>query len=193
MTTIQEFDYSANLLRVIPWQYENAERLIGWLQNKQDNFDLNSDQFWSDWYTNVFNLDTANEFGISIWSKILDVPLFIGEGEPPGSNWGFGPFRKNYNNGNFSSNDQAQNLTTDQKRRILKVRYIQLISRATIPDINFAMNAGWGDIVSSYCLDNENMSITYFFESTPPPWILYAINTLQILPRPSAVSFSVGQ
>ena len=46
MARIQSFNYSVNLLRVIPWQFETAERLIEWLTNKQDN--LNADQAFLD-------------------------------------------------------------------------------------------------------------------------------------------------
>jgi len=194
MSKIQTFDYSLDLLRVVPWQYEDAVRLLEWLQNKQNYANQDHTEFWEDWYNDVFNIDTCNIFGTNVWAIILDLPLLINQ-EPivPGSNWGFGEFRKNFTNGNFIGSGSSDILTLDQRRRVLKMRYLQLISRGTVAEINYAMQVGWGDIGSSYVLDNGNMSITYIFEFEAEEWMTYAINTLQVLPRPSTVGQIVSE
>lgn len=192
MSQIQEFDYSANLLRVVPWQYNDAERLLKWLQNKQDFFKTNSEEFWQNWQTNVFNIDTINEFGVSVWAIILDIPLLITqEAREANTSWGFGQYRKNFNNGNFNPGATQQNLTIEQKRTLLKMRYQQLISRGTIPEINKIMQDAWGSSGNVYCIDNEDMTISYVFEFEAEPWMIYAIETLDILPRPSAVDYNI--
>lgn len=99
---IQEFDYSVNLLQSILWQYNDAENLVGLLNKKQSWYNTNQEQFWSDWYNNVFNLATANDFGCSVWGYILGLPLSFDSS--PNFNqpiWGFGPFNQNFGNGNF--------------------------------------------------------------------------------------------
>jgi hypothetical protein len=192
MSQIQAFDYSLDLLRVIPWQYNKAVRLLTWLQNKQNYANSDHTDFWNNWYRDVFDVNTVNPFGASVWSIILDIPQ-INQGSPrePNSSWGFGQFRKNYNNGNFNPSSGGQFLTLEQKRIIIKMRYKQLISRGTIPEINAIMNEAWGDVGNSYCLDNYDMTIEYRFDFTPSDWIIYAIQTLELLPRPSAVRDSI--
>ena len=66
MSKIQDFTFSANLLESLLWQYNEAETLQSILQQKQDWYDLNFSQFWDDWYNDVFNLQTANNFGLSV-------------------------------------------------------------------------------------------------------------------------------
>ena len=75
---IQLFDFSVDLLRAILWQYNDATRLQSLLQQKQDWYNEQQTEFWSSWYRDVFNLDTANDFGLAVWSIILEVPLTIG-------------------------------------------------------------------------------------------------------------------
>ncbi|WP_231668322.1 DUF2612 domain-containing protein [Ralstonia solanacearum] len=33
--------------------------------------------FWENWIRDVFDLRTANDFGLSVWSEILGVPLAV--------------------------------------------------------------------------------------------------------------------
>ena len=73
---IERFDFSVNVLRSLLWQYNNAPNIQALLQDKQTFYNQAQEQFWQDWLTNVFNLETANEFGLAVWSIILDLPLF---------------------------------------------------------------------------------------------------------------------
>ena len=188
MSRIQEFDYSIDLLRVIPWQYDKAVRLLEWLQNKQNYANQNHDDFWTNWYDDVFNIETINDFGATVWAVILDIPTLNEESQTePNSSWGFGQFRKNYNNGNFNPETGGAALSIEQKRTIIKMRYLQLISRGTVTEINSILNMAFGYAGSSWCQDNYNMTIEYRFDFTPEPWMIFAIQTLDLMPRPSAV------
>lgn len=136
MTRIQAVDFSVDLLRALLWQYNDAARLEGLLRQKQAWYDENQSAFWSNWLADVFDLRTVTEFGCAVWAIILDVPLSVStpeEGEKP--TWGFGTYRENFTNGNFSST-QASGLTLAQKRIILQLRYFQLVNRGAVPEIN---------------------------------------------------------
>ena len=87
---IKEFNFSVNLLAALLWQYNNAANLQSILQSKQDWYDINQKEFWENWITNVFNLDTADEFGLAVWAIILDLPLFVSSGATPTSVLSFG-------------------------------------------------------------------------------------------------------
>ena len=79
---IQMFDLSVNLLQAILWQYNDAENLQALLVAKQAWYNSNQQAFWQGWIANVFNLDTADEFGLGVWSIILGLPNFINQSSP---------------------------------------------------------------------------------------------------------------
>jgi uncharacterized protein DUF2612 len=186
---IQRFDYSVDILQVILWQYNDAEKLLSLLQDKQDWLNENQEQFWTDWFNNVFNLQTANDFGLAVWAIILGMPLFINVNpSPPGKPiWGFGPYRKNFNRGVFPFSVGGLILTTEQKRLVLRLRYFQLITRGARPEINSFLNIVFSDLGSVYALDGLNMNMVYVFKFKPDPILLSVLQQYDLLPRPTAV------
>jgi len=191
MSRIQSFDFSIDLLRVILWQYDKADRLVGLLNNKQIAMDENQRDFWQDWYDNVFNLDTANEFGLAVWAIIMNVPLLINAPivNPDKVGWGFGEFRENFNNGNFNeSASGAQFLTIEQRRIVLKMRYRYLTIRPTIPNINQTLINAFGDLGTVFVTDNQDMTMEYTMQFSIPSWIQFVFEELTVFPTPSTVS-----
>lgn len=190
MTRIQEFDFSVDLLRHLTWQYNDAERLQGLLRRKQAWYDANHRDFWINWHRDVFDLTTANDFGLSVWARILDFPLVANVEASPSTKvaWGFGAKRKNFGHGNFSrSVAGAISLNTEQKRLVLRLRYFQLTSNGTIPQINTVMNALFGAQGSAYALDAYNMTMTFVFNFVPSSSIQFILQQYDLLPRPAGV------
>ena len=110
-----------NLSTAIDWQRGGAEKINKLIKLKQDWYNDNYCGFWNNWVKDVFDLRTANEFGLSVWAIILDLPLFdqYTKSRPDYPAIYFGQFRKNFYNSNFGRNPSTVNdLTTDQKRII---------------------------------------------------------------------------
>lgn len=205
---IQNFDYSVNLLQAILWQYDQSKNLLSLLNQKQEWYDENQTQFWVDWYNNVFNLQTANRFGLSLWSYILNVPLYVSQAPEPDNKplWGFnqitGAFPSllntylNFGNSNFSTRGKEIMLTLEEQRFLLRLRYFQLTTSGSITDINVFLNylTSTSDIgYSGYIavLDGLNMSMRYVFSATDfPEELLQTIIDLDIFPRPAGVGLS---
>lgn len=188
--TSQQFDYSVDVLQALLWQYNDAENLQAILQAKQDWYDLNHKQFWIDWYNNVFNLATATDFGLSVWSYILNLPLSFDTPPDPTDKptFGFGMFNQNFENGNFTSTSGTTTiLTTDQKRIVLQLRYFQLVTSCTIPEVNRFLKYLFGNQGQAYLLDGNDMTQTYVFKFAIDPNLLQVIETLDLLPRPAGV------
>lgn len=59
--------------RVFLWQYDNALRLVQILKDEISFYNENITQFIQNWQKDVFNLPTANTFGLDVWGKILGV------------------------------------------------------------------------------------------------------------------------
>jgi len=186
---VQDFDFSIDVLQALLWRHNEAVNLQALIQNKQTALNELNETFLDEWIKDVFNLNTANDFGLSVWSIILNTPITIGPApiEPPGSNWGFGEFRKNFNNGNFTDSDAATVFSVQESRIILKLRYYQLVTRATVTEINAIMADVFKDLGTVYVLDGLDMTITYIFDFTPSDKLRLIISDFDLLPRPSAV------
>lgn len=186
--SVQAFDFSVDLLRAILWQYNDAARLQGLLERKAAWYAENHAGFWTDWVADVFDLRTANDFGLAVWAIILDVPLAItASPDDPGKPvWGFGPYRNNFNNGNFATTSGA-GLTTAQKRLVLRLRYFQLTTRATVPEINAFMAYLFADLGPVYVLDGLDMTAHYIFAFPIDSKLATVLSDYDLLPRPAGV------
>jgi hypothetical protein len=199
MSRLQKLDYSVDVLRVLLWQYNNANHLEGLLRLKQTFYNENQRDFWQSWINDVFNLNTCNLFGVSVWSKILDYPLTLEVNKSPGNYPAFSfsddvgvstsPI-KNFSYGNFATPaDEFENLTLDQNRLLLKLRYFNLITDASVSHINFILSIVFGSGVS-YVQDNQDMTLTYVFKYLEAT-TRYFLVELDLLPRPSGVSYTI--
>lgn len=189
MGTIQQFDYTVDVMAAMLWQYQNAKNLLSLMQQKQAWYDENQSLFWTDWETNVFDLNTADQFGLTVWAIILDIPIIVVV-VPPSNviGFGWGPLHKNFTHGNFRASSGSQQLTVEQARTVLKMRYFQITTRGTVPEINKFMANLFENDGPCYVLDNENMSMTYVFEFSVPSSLNYIFTNYDILPRPAGVS-----
>lgn len=188
--TIADFDSSVDLVRALLWQHDNAKALRSLIESKQDWYNINQATFWTNWYRDVFNIDTANDFGLAVWGRILNVGLGLQVDSTIGiPHFGFGIYHRNFNNGNFAratSGEQA--LSTEQKRLIIRLRYYQLISRGTVVEINEAMVRIFGDFGQVFVRDPLDMSkITYVFKFTPSSRVRLILDRMNLLPRPSGI------
>jgi len=192
-SNIQVFDEGTDIRKALLWQYEGAEKLKSLIESKQLWYDQNHTQFWEDWRQNVFSLKTANNFGMSVWAKILDVPLvFIAPPDEGKKAFGFGAHRRNFTHGNFkSASPSSVKLTLDQKRVVLQLRYFQLTTNGSILDINRMLKYLFtddSDFGSVYVQDNYDMTITYIFGFTPSSQLQLVLDEFDLLPRPCGVS-----
>ena len=189
---IQQFDYSVDVLSSFLWQFNASPNLETILRLKQEWYEQNHRDFWDNWFRDVFDLRTANDFGLAVWSLILNFPLTADqEGSPPDyPAWGFGEFHRNFERGNFATPaGEFAGLDTEQKRLILRLRAFSLFSNGTIPEINRFLVELFGEGV--YVLDNLNMTIEYIFTVTPDSQVRFVLENFDILPRPSGVSSSI--
>lgn len=202
MSNIQNFNTSVDVLRPLIWPFNQSENLQTLLQLKQQWYNEQHRDFWNNWIRDVFDLRTANEFGLSVWSRILNFPITVETQESPSDYlaWGFSdvvgvdpdnsPIR-NFNNGNFATPpDALDNLTTEQKRLILRLRYYNLITPATVTHINRILEDVFDDNYA-YVIDNNDMTISYIFSVIPDEKTLFLLQEFDILPRPSGVSYDV--
>ncbi|WP_310625812.1 DUF2612 domain-containing protein [Limnohabitans sp.] len=176
------------------WQHSNAPNRAALIAAEQAWLDKFGTGFWSDWQRDVFNLATANEFGLSVWSAILDVNLGLKTtGSPsPSTNFGVGASWQNFGRGNFfaTSSGGVATLSTDERRLILQLRYFQLTSRASVSEIGQFVTKLFGG--NARILDPQNMSdMTLYLGFQPFSALLSVLHDFDLLPRPAGVGIKV--
>jgi hypothetical protein len=198
MTLETTFDFSVNVMKALLWRYNNAKNLTALLQSKQTWYDENYTEFWNDWYTNVFNLETANNFGCAVWAIILGLSLNISDTAPiTETPFGFSDYNSNFGNSNFSPNvSNPIFLSNDENRQLLQLRYYQLTTRgAGVLKTNQALKNVFGDITFAsgvtapriYLIDNLNMTFTAHYDPAFNAGQLAVLQQNDLLPRPSGV------
>lgn len=189
---IQAFDFSVDLLKTILWQYNNAENLQKIVAEKQAWYDANQTEFWGDWLVDVFDLRTANEFGLSVWSIILGLPLFVNttpDDLTTKPTFGFdSSFFKNFDRGNFSTTTgDTNNLPLETKRLALQLRAFQLSASGTVPETNRFLAYIFGPLGKAFVVDNHDMTQTYVFTFQIDANLNYLLSNFDLLPRPAGV------
>ncbi|WGN90798.1 hypothetical protein [Burkholderia phage vB_BglM_WTB] len=145
--------YSNDSTQAIKWLQNKAPKLQALINAKADWYSSFNDQFWTEWYTNVFNLDTANTFGLQVWCIILGLPSTQFGLFPVGQSWAYGAARENYvysgtlpapagssAGGNFFGGSDSTLLNLDEVRFALKLRYAALVGNGRIAYINRMLN-----------------------------------------------------
>lgn len=183
--TKQQFDFIVDVTQVLIWQYNDAEKLQSIIQNKQNWLDLNVRDFWQNWYNDVFNLDTANDFGLQVWAAILGMQFALPE-DIPTLIFGFNTDAKNFGHGVFKPSGELV-LTTEQKRTILKLRYRQLTSNGSIDEMQRAVSQ---IIPNAIVLDAFDMSVVMTLPTIPTSDLLYILDNYDVIPRPAAVQIN---
>ena len=168
--TIGNIDFSADSLQAVKlWQYNDAERLNALLDGEIAFAKKNITGFWQNWFDDVFNIDTANNYGLTLWGQILGVRR-ISYTDP--------------------DTETEVVVSDDMYRRMLKARAFSFGCDGTIPDINkFLQIIFPGKPV--FIRDNYNMSVTVvaYFEMTAEERAV--LLSLDFLPIPCGVKSNI--
>ena len=163
------FNPQIDVQQCVLWQYANSPALRTLLQAKSDFYEQNVTQFWNDWFNDVFNINTATDFGLTVWGEILDFPRQI-----------------------KSNPGQIHFLTTEQYRTVLKGQFLKFRMSGTVPQVNEWLNVVFGSQGKVYCLDNLDMTVIPFvFQTNPSDEILWLLSNVDFLPRPAGVGYEV--
>lgn len=150
------------------WQYDKAEKLVKLMQAKENFYKINVSGFFDDYYENIFNINTADTFGLELWGR------FFGVSRP-----------------HYYDEDLGQEIffTDDQYRTVIKGRVMLMNSNCSIPSINaYTEYLFPGKIV--YTFDYQDMSLRMVFYYNPSLKERAIINLPGFLPRPAGVDIN---
>lgn len=168
-TQVLNIDPGIDLKQCLLWQYNNSQALRDLLNAKQNWYTQNHAQFWQNWYDNVFNINTADDFGLAVWGQILK----------------------------FSRNVTAKDgtlhyLTREQYRLILKGQMIKFGMGASAYDVNKWISIVFAGKGNAYCVDSYDMTaIPIVFRAVPDEEIGWLLGNIDFFPRPAGVGYEV--
>lgn len=188
--TAVAFDARQTLLS----QYANSPIIVGLVEALSTALDRQA--AFNEFYDMVWNVDTAEGFGLDIWGRIVGVSralyvsdsLYLGfsdnaDAVPFGSGifWGAGRLTPNFK------------LTDAAYRRLILAKAALNITNSSVPAINAILRAlfpGYGNV---YVRDNGDMTLTYVFGAALSKVDYAIVSQSGALPRPVGVSFDVEQ
>ena len=165
---LEIFNNSINLTDNILWQYDNAPKIKSLIQSKQNWYDTNNEGFWRDIVKNFLNIHTADDWGLELWGKILQVPRI------------------------YNINGSDITLSKELYRRLILGKLQLIYSTGTIPEMMRYCNFVFSDHITelSYAVlvtDNHDMSVSYVFNFQPNDEELALIYTKDFFPTPAGV------
>ena len=188
--TIIPFDYWDTVLN----QYANSPILTTLIGNMDEYLDqtANLDSF----FDNMFNVATAQGYGLDCWGKIVNVSRTL---DVPGDGVYFdfeesGLSGNPFNTESFFSGQQLTNnfiLADSAYRVLIYAKALANICDGSIPAINQILLRLFPNRGNCYVTDGLDMSMTYTFKFTLSPVEQAIVAQSGALPKPTGVSATV--
>jgi len=194
-----------NVEQTIMSQYANSATLVQLIQNMNGYIDPTADI--QNFYNLVWNVDSAEGFGLDIWGRIVGLPT--GRIIPiPGTSGAFGfqnddfpPDWQNFGNinqpgtgGPFFNGEittGGYRLNDGSFLTLILTKALANIVATTIPALNQLIQNLFPGRGRCYVLDKGNMAMTFVFEF-PLSIVEYAILAFSgVLPTPTGVKFNI--
>ncbi|MGL4756290.1 MAG: DUF2612 domain-containing protein [Aeromonadaceae bacterium] len=150
-----------------------------------------------DFYSVVWNVDTAQGFGLDIWGRIVGLEngryLQIESGDYFGFNDAIDQSWQTFGSGTFYSGateTQTYELADPAFRTLILTKAMSNISDSTMPGLNKVLQELFPGRGRCWVNDLQNMAIRYVFEFNLEPWEISVIKS-DSLPRPGGVLAAV--
>lgn len=177
-------------------QYANSPIITGLIEAFNAEIDPSADI--DNLYDFVWNVATAQGFGLDIWGKIVNIPRQVTL-LAPADYLGFEealPTSFPFNQAPFYSGTlnppQGQYLLSDDSYRVLiMTKALANISTFTAPSVNALLRILFAGRGSCYVQDLGGMAFEYVFNFALQPWEASVLLTPSLMPRPAGVSVSI--
>lgn len=187
---------SPNINATLISQYAQSPVLTQLISNLAQYFDQSAN--WNNFYQYVWNIDTAQNWGLDFWGKVLGVSRYLeipvtadylgfqgSGGTASGYPFDVGVFFDG------ATATQTYALPDEDYRTLLYAKAFANICRCCIPVLNQLMRMLFSAYGDAYCLDNGNMSMTWYLGFSPTGVQLAIVEQSGVLPHPTGVAVSV--
>ena len=177
-------------------QFANSPTIVGLVANMNAYVDQSAN--FQAFYDFVWNVDTAQGFGLDIWGKIVDIRREL-QINPSLLNFGFSdglddyaPFgQAPFYNGAADTNTYI--LADNAYRVLILAKALANISATSAPSLNQLLQNLFPGRGRCYANDLGNMAMRYTFEFYLEPFEIAIVTSSGVLPHCSGVSVSVLQ
>jgi hypothetical protein len=168
-----------NVDRTIISQYANSPTIVGLVESMDDWIDPRANL--DDFYNYVWNIDTAQGFGLDIWGRILGVGRTINvPADTP-------------NPGHYTFTPGVLVLADDQYRQLLMVKALSNITDCTAGSLNKLLSKLFAGRGRCYVNDLGGMKMRFVFEFFLQPFEYAILMTSGVTPGPAGVLLDVIQ
>lgn len=188
---------SPNIDQTLIAQYAQSPVLTELIDNLSEYFDQSAN--WNSFYQYVWNIDTAQNWGLDFWGKVLgvsrylEIPVtadYLGL-EGSGGTASGGPFDEGvFYDGATATQTYA--LPDATYRILLYAKAFANICRTCIPVLNQLMRLLFPGLGDTYCLDTGNMTMTYYLGWAPTAIQLAIVEQSGAVPHPTGVAVSIS-
>lgn len=188
--TISPFDFWQTVIS----QYANSPIITTMIENFFEYLDMTADI--DDFFDKVFNIDTAQGYGLDVWGRILGISRVI---QVPGSDVYFGfeealPDAEGFGQAPFFSGQPVTtnfSLSDDAYRLLLLAKAAANITDGSVASLNRLLLTLFPGRGNAYVTDGLDMTMTYTFEFALTAPELAIVTNSGVLPRPAGVSVSI--
>lgn len=191
-------NYEQTLLR----QYSNSTKLKQVISSFNDAIDPSVDI--DNFYDTIWNIETANDYGLDIWGKIVNISRLVTI-DADDVYIGFNESATNLNStltpqpldqAPFYNGKRATTtvrLEADAYRKLILVKALANITDCTIPNLNKLLLILFEGQGQPFVADTGEMSIRFVFNFDLDPVDLAIVKNSGALPRPAGVLAQVMQ
>lgn len=188
------FDFEQTVIS----QYANSPTLLQLLLNF--NGYLNQNANFAQFYTYIWNLDTAVGFGLDILGKIIGVPRLLRipssptyfgfkDGTTPGD---WKPFNEAPFFSRAANSTQSYLLDDDSYRRLIFTKALSNIASTTAPALNRLLMNLFPGRGNAYAKNLGGMAMQYTFDFELTPIELAILEQSNAVPGPVGVAISIS-
>lgn len=167
MTKNYNLSFDFNFSQSLIWQYDNSPNFAAYIQKMQDFYDESTGDLWSNWINDVLNIQTANEYGLTLWGLLLNLerPVYV------------------------DSSNNTVPIPTEAYRLLLNAKIYKNSHKPSFQNCNSFIRNIFFDHPNnnSYVIDNQDMTIRYVVDFYPTEAERIVLNLKDFLPRPSGV------
>lgn len=185
-----------NVEKTIISQYANSPILCQLIQNMNQYIDQTAN--FQKFYDFVWNVDTAQGFGLDVWGRIVDIGRTLEIPSAP-ITFGFYDGLNSYapfGEAPFASGDAATStytLSDTAYRTLILLKALANISATTVPALNQLLNNLFKERGRCYVNDLGGMAMRYTFEFTLEPFEAAIVTQSGAFPHPAGVGVNYLQ
>lgn len=184
-----------NVEQTIISQYGNSATITQLIRNMDQYLDPRSD--FDAFYNFVWNVDTAQGFGLDIWGRIVNIGRNLLIPEDP-DEFGFDeadtsafPFDDAPFYSGLGRASLVYRLGDDAYRQLILVKALANITAVNAPSLNQLLQNLFAGRGRAYVIDNYDMTITYTFDFFLEPFEIAILTQSGAMPRPAGVQFNI--